>query len=105
MNDKDEWSELIQDIKDNVRNHAGYFAWEGNSAIEESGAIQCLFESLEYKNESFFHSIKSRENDPPDCEAINTHGDTIGIEVTELVDGDSIAKEGKINQYCGHLGA
>lgn len=91
MNNNDEWSELIQEIKDNVRSHAGYFAWEANSSIEEAGAVQCFSESLEHKEQSFFHSIKSREIDPPDCEAVNAQGETIAIEVTELVDGNSIA--------------
>ncbi len=34
---------------------------------------------------------RDRHDDPPDCEAIGMKGERIGIEVTELVDGPSIA--------------
>ena len=91
-NNEDEWSDFLKDIKDNVRDHAGYFSWESNRAIEEAGVVQCLSESLESKGKLFFHSYKSRQEDPPDCEAQNKNNELIGIEVTELVDGNSIAK-------------
>ncbi|MCP4989952.1 MAG: hypothetical protein GY928_29060 [Colwellia sp.] len=88
----DEWSDFYQEIKDNDRGHADYFSWESDRAIEEAGVVQCLSESLEYKGELFFHSYKSREVDPPDCDALNNKNESIGIEVTELVEGSSIAK-------------
>ena len=91
-NNEDEWSDFLKEIQENVRVHAGYFSWEGNRVIEEAGVVQCLSESLENKEELFFHSYKSRKEDPPDCEAQNKNNETIGIEVTELVDGNSIAK-------------
>lgn len=87
--EKEEW----EIFKANTRQHAGYFAWTSNGQIEEVGVVQILHESLEKCGKNFFHSYKSRgeNNDPPDCEALSSNGEKIGIEVTELVDGDSIA--------------
>jgi len=64
--DEDDWSEYFQELKDNVRNHAGYFSWEKNKAIEETGVVQSLSESLENNSKLFFHDCISREEDPPD---------------------------------------
>ena len=52
-----------------------------------------LSEELLKQGEETFKSVTSRgeSNDPPDCEAIGDKGERIGIEVTELVDGPSIA--------------
>ena len=90
---EDEWEEFINTVVANVRQHAGYFSWESDRSIEEVGVVQSLHESLEKLSEGFFHSYRSRGdgNDPPDCEALDTEGDRIGIEVTELVDGSSIS--------------
>lgn len=90
---QEEWEEFIDTIKANVRQHAGYFAWVSDRTVEEIGVVQSLHESLEKLSEGFFHSYQSRgeSNDPPDCEALTNEGERIAIEVTELVDGDSIA--------------
>jgi hypothetical protein len=91
--EKEEWIEFIEAVKDNVRQHAGYFTWLMDRTIEEVGVIQSSCESLDQHGQGFFHSYKSRgeNNDPPDCEAQSLKGEKIGIEVTELVDGASIA--------------
>jgi hypothetical protein len=91
--DRDDWLDFIETIKKNVRQHAGYFAWLSDRAIEEIGVVQSLHESLEKIGKDFFHSYKSRgaKNDPPDCEALSLKDERIGIEVTELVDSDSIS--------------
>jgi hypothetical protein len=41
---------------------------------------------------AFYSNIKSRgrPNDPPDCEGVDQHGDRVAIEVTEIVNGQSI---------------
>lgn len=91
--EKEEWIEYIEAIQDNVRQHAGYFTWLTDRTIEEVGVVQSLYETLDQHGQGFFHSYKSRgeNNDPPDCEALSLESEKIGIEVTELVEGDSIA--------------
>lgn len=96
--DQREWEDFLDVVKANDRPYAGYFAWRSDRAVEEIGVVQSFHESLEHCGEGFFHSFSARGpgNDPPDCEALSTAGDRIAIEVTELVDGESIAAA-KIN--------
>ncbi len=93
--ERDEWAEFIDTVKDNVRPHAGYFSCLSDRDVEELGVVQSLHESLTHHGQNFFHSYQSlgRGNDPPDCEAKSNSGHRIGIEVTELVDGASIAAD------------
>ena len=90
--DQKDWEEFVDTVKANVRSHAAYFAWLSDRIVEEISAVQSFHESLAHHGQSFFHSYRSRGhgNDPPDCEALSNAGDRIAIEVTELVDGDSI---------------
>jgi len=48
-----------------------------------------------------YGSLRSRGpgNDPPDCEALNLRGERVAIEVTELVDGNSISAAKRVNSY------
>jgi hypothetical protein len=89
----DEWNEFIDVVKANVRSHAGYYSWLTDRNIEELGVVQTFHESLTHSGSAFFHSYQARGrgNDPPDCEARSCSGGRVGIEVTELVDGASIA--------------
>ncbi|HBR22279.1 MAG TPA: hypothetical protein DD713_06910 [Nitrospiraceae bacterium] len=88
--EREEWAT----IKKNTRQHAGCFSWtsDRHRHIEEVGVVQILHESLEKCGMVFFHSPKSRGDSkyPPDCEALSPNGERVGIEVTELVDSDSI---------------
>ena len=90
--DQQEWDEFIDTSIANVRRHAGYFSWLSDRDIEEVGVVKSFQESLTHDGRSFFHSMHSRGrgNDPPDCEARLCAGGRVGIEVTELVDGQSI---------------
>jgi len=90
---QEEWNEFIDTVKLNVRPHAGYFSWVSNRDVEELGVVQTFHESLTHCGQAFFHSYQARGrgNDPPDCEATLCTGGRVGIEVTELVDGESIA--------------
>ena len=90
--DQKDWEKFFDTVKANTRPHAGYFAWTSDRTEEEIGVVQSFHESLEHHGQGFFHSYQSRGdgNDPPDCEALSSGGDRIAIEVTELVDSDSI---------------
>ncbi len=89
----EEWNEFIDAVKANARPHAGYYSWQTDRDVEELGVVQTFHESLTHSGDAFFHSYQARGrgNDPPDCEAQAPGGSRVGIEVTELVDGDSIA--------------
>lgn len=84
-----------------VRKHAPYFSLSSNRQLNEVDVAYLLSEELSKQGEDSFHSVTSRgrSNDPPDCEAIGDKGERIGVEVTELVDGPSIAaaKGGDVN--------
>lgn len=90
---QEEWNEFIDTVKSNVRLYASYFSWLSNRDVEELGVVQTFHESLTHSGQTFFHSYQARGrgNDPPDCEATLCTGGRVGIEVTELVDGKSIA--------------
>ena len=82
-----------------VRKYAPYFALSSSRQNNEFNVAVALSQELRKRGKEPFHSIllRGRGNDPPDCEAKDSHGKRIGIEVTELVDGDSIsaAKKGE----------
>ena len=86
----DNWHAFVEEVVSKIRPHAGYFAWAPNRPVEERGAVDELMTSLEAEGQAFFHSPQSRSPDPPDLEALLFNGERLGIEVTELVDGDAI---------------
>lgn len=94
--------ELMRAAREKARVYADHFGWATNRDIEEWGVGTALAESLENENISLFKNIKrrGRQNDPPDCEALDVDGRRIAIEVTELVDGKAIQayKAGAINE-------
>ena len=74
------------------RRHASYFHFADRPAAE-AGVVNVFAESLMKDNQLFFKEARhsGEDNDPPDCEALSLSGERIGIEVTELVNGNSIA--------------
>ena len=85
--------DFFEVCEQNSRGYADYFSWRTDRIVEEIVVVKILDESLHENNLRFFRNYRSRGegNDPPDCEAISLSGEAIGIEVTELVDGNSIA--------------
>ena len=83
-----------------IRKHAPYFALSKDKQQNEFEVLEVFNQELKNRGVKNFHSIVARElgKDPPDCEAIGNGGERIGIEVTELLDKDSIesAINGKI---------
>ena len=82
-----------------ARVYAPYFALSSSQQDNEISVADVLSRELTKHGISSFNSIvpRGRGKDPPDCEARNGNGKLIGIEVTELVDGNSIsaAKNGE----------
>lgn len=104
-----DWAEFTKEVKRNHRPHAGHFSWETNRTIAEFGVLQELQNALAEEGKLFFREPKHRGegNDPPDCEAIGTSGERVGIEITELVDSKSAAaaRAGKHYEWKDWKGA
>jgi hypothetical protein len=91
----DDKSEIIAAMRAAIvksRGYADFFGWRTNRDLEELGVLKSLAESMAADSRLFLTSLKSRgrPNDPPDCEALNSEGQRVAIEVTELVDEDAI---------------
>jgi hypothetical protein len=95
---------LMREAIKKARGYANYFGYGSDRDIEEWGVVTSLAESLKSEGKKIFSSIKRRGrlNDPPDCEAHDTNGNRIAIEVTELVDGKAIQayKSGEIYEWA-----
>lgn len=91
--ERDRVGKQLREALRRSRGHASFFEWPLNRDQEEVGVLLSLFESMEKDEILTYGSLKSRGrgNDPPDCEATNSRGDRVAIEVTELVDGNSIS--------------
>jgi hypothetical protein len=95
---------LMREARKKARGYADFFGWGSDRDIEEWGVVTSLAESLENDGKNIFFSLKrrGRPNDPPDCEARDTNGNRIAIEVTELVDGKAIQayKSGAVYEWA-----
>lgn len=92
MHDTD-WTALAEEIKKNHRPHAGHFSWESDRAMAEIGVLDEFANALAHQGALFFYGARHRGEGegPPDCYAHAGDGARIGIEITALVDGASIA--------------
>lgn len=82
---------LIRNAAKKSRGYAGFFEWP-NRDQKELGIALRLFEGLEAREGLRYRQARARGsgNDPPDVEVLDSAGQLIGIEVTELVDSDAI---------------
>ena len=88
---------FLNELLNEARQYAPYFALSKDKQQNELEVVHLFNQELKNRGASYFDSIFSREpgQDPPDCEAIGNGGERIGIEVTELVDGDAITSAKK----------
>lgn len=104
MDDETELLAILREAAEKRRGYASFFGWSINRDVEEWGVVQALAESLEEDGLLFFSGARSRgrPNDPPDCEALDSDGRRIAIEVTELVDCRAIqsVRNGKIDHWA-----
>ena len=95
---------LMRAARTKSRGYADFFGWATDRDMEEWGVVTSLAESLAGNGKSFFGDLKlrGRGNDPPDCEATDSSGKRIAIEVTELVDGRAIQayKRGALYEWA-----
>ena len=88
----DEFFRELYEDSEQSRKHDPYFTLSKDKQQNELEVAHLLNEELKNRGAKYFDSIVARDSgkDPPDCEAIGDDGERIGIEVTELVDEDSI---------------
>ncbi|MBK8157776.1 MAG: hypothetical protein IPK59_02935 [Rhodospirillaceae bacterium] len=77
----------MREARSKARGYADFFQWP-NRDIEELGVLQELAKTLESVGSNFLSGLRSRGRgfDPPDCEATDTSGRRVAVELTELVD-------------------
>ena len=89
-----------------TRGYASFFEWPLDRNLAELGVVNYLVASMAADRQNLFANIQSRGrgNDPPDCEATDSQGRRVAIEVTELVDPKGIANSRRgasANGRCG----
>lgn len=92
---------LMREARAKARGYADHFGWASDRDLEEWGVVTCLNEAMQAVGGAVFAKLKrrGRPHDPPDCEAVDSHGKRIAIEVTELVDGNAIRAFKKGRHY------
>jgi hypothetical protein len=83
---------LMRAARAKARGYADFFGWSIDRDQEELGMAIALAKSLYADGALFFSKLRARGrgNDPPDCEAVVLAGDSVAIEVTELVNPAAI---------------
>ena len=87
-----ELSRFFERSLEEVRKYAPYFALSSAKQENETDVAHVLREELVRRGGESYQSIQSRNpgTDPPDCEALGSNGERVGIEVTELVHQNAI---------------
>lgn len=90
--DEDELVRIVQDAIKKQRPYGGFFDWPDRE-IAEWGVANAFSEAATTEPGLPFRDLRSRGRgeDPPDCEARDSSGSLVAIELTELVDGDTLA--------------
>jgi hypothetical protein len=83
-------SELPEIIK-RQRRYASFFECSDKER-KELGLVELLFKSMQKKGKCPYSNPKNFKPGPPDCTAEDEQGNLIGIEVTELVDKESVER-------------
>lgn len=95
----DEVKRKIEHAALSQRPYAGYYDWPERE-IAEWGVAKRLCDVASGEPGFPLQSLQSRGrgNDPPDCEARDSSGRAVAVEVTELVSGEMIAAARRSNQ-------
>ena len=95
---------IIKAIKA-ARGYADFFSWPDRN-VKERGIAHDWALSYYGKDKIPFElaQLKSRKEDPPDCGIVNSEGNLIGIEITELVDEETIRqwRRGESNDHADY---
>lgn len=80
-----------------MRNYAAFFEWP-DQANKERAIVRTLSGELSAAGQPAFNSVESVVADPPDCLATTEDGRRFAVEVTELVDEETVQR----NQRTPH---
>jgi len=87
-------SDFIDEIIKNVnrlRKHRSFWLWPKKHVMER-GIVKELLNSMQQDGDTRYRNSHSVTDDWPDCEVDDKFGNTVGVEVTELVDKEAIQK-------------
>lgn len=90
-------SDLIDEIIKNLsrlRKHRSFWLWP-NKPVVERGVVRELLNSMHHDGDMRYRNARSVNDDWPDCEVDDESGNTVGVEVTELVDEEAVRKAQK----------
>ena len=82
--------ELISKVS-RLRKHASFWLWPNKHEVER-GVVQELLNSMRRDGDLRYRNARSVADDWPDCEVDDEHGNTVGVEVTELADEEAVRK-------------
>jgi len=87
----DQIEKIIRQAVSRFRGHADFFSWPDRE-LAELGVAREFLQNAVNEPGFPFHDVKPRGpgNDPPDCEARDSEGRRIAIEITELTDPEAI---------------
>ncbi|GJG88787.1 hypothetical protein tb265_40560 [Gemmatimonadetes bacterium T265] len=85
--------DALASAADARRPYAGFFSWPDPDVAERGVAADFAAAAAGVEPGLPWDELRSRGrgNDPPDCEAVDSTGRRIAIEITEIVDGRPIA--------------
>jgi hypothetical protein len=85
-------SDLIDEIIRNLsrlRKHGSFWLWPKKPVVER-GVVRELLNSMHHDGDMRYQNARSVNDDWPDCEVDDDLGNTVAVEVTELVDEEAI---------------
>jgi len=91
-------------VSGRMRKYAAFFDCQ-NKGIKERGIVNQLFSSMWEAGGCPFSNVAIAEHDPPDCTATDGNGNTVGIEVSEMVDEEAVRRNQQGEQVIRLWGA
>jgi len=74
-----------------LRKHRSFWLWT-KKPVMERGIVRELLDSMHHDGDMRYQNVRSVNGDWPDCEVDDEFGNTVGVEVTELVDEEAVRK-------------
>lgn len=103
--DWDQVAAIMREAISKSRGYASYWEWAPNRSLAEIAVAKALADYLVHSEGCSWASVSPVSDDPPDVLLLRTSGERVGVEVTELVDADTIKrhrdrkKRGTIQAY------
>jgi hypothetical protein len=82
--------ELIS-IVSRLRKHRSFWLWP-KKPVMDRGIVRELLDSMHHDGDMRYQNARSVNGDWPDCEVDDELGNTVAVEVTELVDEEAVRR-------------